>query len=176
MVNIPKEISAGLSAEFRCSFSEYPASSWVATLFLRGASSKADVVAAADGDQFVFTLSAVVTSGLVDGLYTAVVRVEKDGDVHQPVSQRLTVLPDVTKLDTHDPRTAVEISLAAVQNTIAGRATSDQLKMSFNGRSLEKTSVLDLLTLEASYLKKLGAERRKKSGAGLLQINKVGMK
>ena len=101
------------------------------------------------------------------------VRVDKAGDVYQPVTERLTVLPNVAIMDTYDPRTHNEKALAAIQATLANRAGSDQLKLSFNGRSLEKTPVVDLLKMESSYIKKVGAERRKKSGAGIFKVSKV---
>ncbi len=97
-------------------------------------------------------------------------------DVHQPLTSRLTVLPDLAAMDTHDPRSEAEKALAAIQATLSNRATSDQLKLSFGGRSLEKTPLSDLLKLEQRFLNRVNQEKRKKSGRGLLTVHKVRMR
>ncbi|MEI8598909.1 hypothetical protein P4S64_18910 [Vibrio sp. M60_M31a] len=76
-------------------------------------------------------------------------------DVHQPLTSRLTILPDLAAMDTHDPRSEAEKALAAIQATLSNRATSDQLKLSFGGRSLEKTPLSDLLKLEQRFLNRV---------------------
>jgi hypothetical protein len=173
MVTIPTEIQAGLSVSFRVSLSDFPASSWAATLYLRSATGKADVAATADGDEFVFTMPASETATWSAGLYSAVLRVSSGEDVHQPYSGRLTVLPDVAAADSFDPRTAAEKMLEAIQATLASRATTDQLKIEFNRRSLEKTPLTDLLKLEARFIRKVNAERRKKAGRSPIKVTKV---
>ncbi|HDI3228315.1 TPA: hypothetical protein PMB55_003653, partial [Vibrio cholerae] len=116
------------------------------------------------------------TAEWLPGEYTAVIRVTKGQDVYQPYSERVTVLPDLVRLDTHDPRSDAEKALQAIRNTLANRATADQLKLSFGGRSLEKTPISDLLKLERRFAVMVAKEKRAKSGRGLLKITKVRMR
>ncbi|MEZ9525713.1 hypothetical protein [Enterovibrio norvegicus] len=173
---IPTELQSGLSVSFRVSFPLFPAAEWVATLHLISLNSKVDITAKPDGDAFVFSATAAESAEWAAGQYSALIRVSKGDDVHQPVSQRLTVLPNLAAMDSHDPRTDAEKALDAIQATLASRATSDQLKLSFGGRSLEKTPLSDLLKLEARFIRKVNSERRKKTGRGLLKLNRVRMR
>ena len=173
---IPTTITAGLSVNFQLSYQDYPASLWEATIYLRSASGKADIVGTSEGDAFLFSVPASETSGWSAGEYSVVLRVTNGAEVYQPLTSRLTVLPDLAALNTHDPRSEAEKALAAIQATLTNRATSDQLKLSFGGRSLEKTPLSDLMKLEKRFLNMVSQEKRKKSGRGLLTIHKVRMR
>ncbi|HGY0940902.1 TPA: hypothetical protein ACNUTR_003634 [Vibrio cholerae] len=173
---MPTTITAGLSVNFQLSFPDYPASSWEATIYLRSSSGKANIVGVPESDAFLFSASASETASWSPGEYSVVLRVTDGTDVHQPITSRLTVLPDLAALDTHDPRSEAEKALAAIQATLTNRATSDQLKLSFGGRSLEKTPLSDLLKLEQRFLNRVNQEKRKKSGRGLLTVHKVRMR
>ncbi|EJG0880625.1 hypothetical protein C4G54_RS01145 [Vibrio parahaemolyticus] len=173
---IPTKITSGLSVNFTLSYPDYPASSWVATIYLRSASGKADIVGTPEGDAFRFSVSASETANWPAEEYSVVLRVTDGTDVHQPLTSRLTVLPDLAALDVHDPRSEAEKALAAIQATLTNRATSDQLKLSFGGRSLEKTPLSELLQLEQRFLNRVNQEKRKKSGRGLLTVHKVRMR
>ncbi len=131
------------------------------------------MVATVDGDEFVFIISASETSSWSAGLYSAVLRVRSGENVHQPYSGRLTVLPDVAASDSFDPRTQAEKMLEAIQATLANRATTDQLRIEFNQRRLEKTPLTDLLKLEARFIRKVNAERWKKTGRSPIKLTKV---
>ncbi|EOX3945015.1 hypothetical protein ACPHXT_003531 [Vibrio alginolyticus] len=173
---IPTKITSGLSVNFKLSYPDYPASSWVATIYLRSASGKADIVGTPEGDAFQFSIPASETANWPVEEYSVVLRVTDGTDVHQPLTSRLTVLPDLAALDVHDPRSEAEKALAAIQATLTNRATSDQLKLSFGGRSLEKTPLSELLQLEQRFLNRVNQEKRKKSGRGLLTVHKVRMR
>ncbi len=173
---IPTKITSGLSVNFTLSYPDYPASSWVATIYLRSAFGKADIVGTPEGDAFQFSIPASETANWPAEEYSVVLRVTDGTDVHQPLTSRLTVLPDLAALDVHDPRSEAEKALAAIQATLTNRATSDQLKLSFGGRSLEKTPLSELLQLEQRFLNRVNQEKRKKSGRGLLTVHKVRMR
>ncbi|HBI3715644.1 MULTISPECIES: hypothetical protein [Vibrio] len=173
---IPTEIVSGLSVSFRVSLLDYPASEWGANLYLVSLNNKVEITATNDGDDFVFSATAAETAQWSAEKYSALIRVTKGEDVHQPVSERLTVLPNLAAMDSHDPRSDAEKALFAIQATLANRATSDQLKLSFGGRSLEKTPLSDLLKLEARFIRQVNNERRKKAGRSLFKINKVRMR
>ncbi|EJL6616038.1 MULTISPECIES: hypothetical protein [Vibrio] len=173
---IPTTFISGLSVSFPVSFSQYPASEWDATLYLRSANHAADIIAQKQENSFLFAADGMTTAEWLPGEYTAVIRVTKGQDVYQPYSERVTVLPDLVRLDTHDPRSDAEKALQAIRNTLANRATADQLKLSFGGRSLEKTPISDLLKLERRFAVMVAKEKRAKSGRGLLKITKVRMR
>ena len=173
---MPREIQAGLSISFKVSFPSFPAPLWSATLHMISVSSKIEITAKAEGNDFVFSATATESAKWAPGQYSALIRVSNEDDVHQPFIQRLHVLPDLAAIERHDPRTDAEKALAAIQDTLANRATSDQLKLSFGGRSLEKTPLLDLLKLEARFIRMLNNEHRKKAGRSLFKINKIRMK
>ncbi|HHC6612688.1 TPA: hypothetical protein ACN311_001881 [Vibrio parahaemolyticus] len=173
---MPTTITAGLSVNFQLSYPDFPASSWGATLYLRSASGKADLVGTPEGEAFLFSVPASETANWPAEEYSVVLRVSNGTDVHQPLTSRLTVLPDLAAMDSHDPRSEAEKALAAIQATLSNRATSDQHKLSFGGRSLEKTPLSDLLKLEQRFLNRVNQEKRKKSGRGLLTVHKVRMR
>lgn len=173
---IPTEITSGLSVSFRLSLPDYPASMWDATLYLVSVEQKIELTATRDGDVFVFSATAAESATWSASVYSALIRVSQGESVHQPVCERLTVLPNLAAMDSHDPRSNAEKALAAIQATLAHRATSDQLKLSFGGRSLEKTSLSDLLKLESRFIRQVNNERRKKAGRGLFKLNRVRMR
>lgn len=173
MVTIPTEIISGLSVSFRASFPEYPAPEWTYTLYLRSLSGKADIVGVPDADGVVFNADAAETAKWPAEKHNIVIRVSKGSDVYQVYSGRIDVLPDVAGLESLDARTDAEKSLEAIRAVLHSRASNDQLKLAFNGRSLEKTSIADLLKLESNFVKRVNAERRKKSGRSLIKTIKV---
>ncbi len=59
---MPTTITAGLSVNFQLSYPDFPASNWGATLYLRSASGKADIVGTPEGDAFLFSVPASETA------------------------------------------------------------------------------------------------------------------
>ncbi|HFQ5369667.1 TPA: hypothetical protein ACGVAR_002214 [Vibrio vulnificus] len=173
---IPTTFISGLSVSFPVTFSQHPASEWDATLHLRSANYSADIIAQKQQNSFLFVADGMTTANWLSGEYTAVIRVTKGQDVYQPHSERVTVLPDIVQLESHDPRSDAEKALEAIRNTLANRATADQLKLSFGGRSLEKTPISDLLKLERRFAVIVAKEKRKKAGRSLFKITKVRMR
>lgn len=173
---IPTTFIAGLSVSFPVTFSQYPASEWDATLHLRSANHSADIQAQKQGDSFLFVATALETAEWVPGEYSAIIRVAKGLDVHQPCADRVSVQPDLVQLETYDPRSDAEKSLDAIRATLSNRATTDQLKLSFGGRSLEKTPISDLLKLERRFVVMVSKEKRKKAGRSLFKVTKVRMR
>ncbi|WP_067096159.1 hypothetical protein [Marinomonas atlantica] len=173
---IPKELTAGLSVSFVLSLQDFPASQCVATLHLRNQNGAIDITSSAVDDDYLFSVAPSVTTEWAAGEYTAVLRVNKDDDVHQPWHGFIAINPDVAALAVLDDRSNNERMLEAVQATLERRASSDQLKLAFNGRSLEKTPLSELMQLEQMYQRRVMIERRKKAKQSLFKVSKVRMR
>lgn len=80
---MPIRFVAGTTVSFLRSFSEYPATDWDYTLYLRGPSIL-DVVGEVDGEAFNVTISAEESAELKAGIYRYVERVEnEDGEIFE---------------------------------------------------------------------------------------------
>lgn len=173
---IPNKLTAGLSVSFLFFDPDHLSDEWSASIHLRSASSKIDIDAESEGDSYRFKASASQSSSWVAGQYSAVVRLARGDEVLEVWNDRIEVYPDIAALDTYDTRTANERMLEAIRATIERRATKDQVKLSHDGKSLERTPLADLMKLEVLYQKRVSSDRRKSSGKGFLRINKVRMR
>ncbi len=151
----PATISAGarLSVDIGAAVDIEPGA--VVTVILRGASS-VDLIANADG---VAAATGAETSEWKPGRYAYVIRAERGGDVVEIERGGVTVDPDLALVEGgHDGRTHAQRVLDAVEATIEGRATSDQLAYSIKGRSFQFTPLNELLALRDRYRREVQRE------------------
>jgi hypothetical protein len=162
-------IKAGLTTRFDVSYSQYPTTTFnQATLFLRGPG-KLDIAAVVVGSAFQFNVSSVETKALAPGLYAFEIHVSDGVDAYCAEKGRVNVEQDITTLDSFDARTDDEKSLEAIRAVLSNRATSDQQRITFNGRELEKTPIPELLRLERHFLFRVNESQRRKKGGKLLK-------
>ena len=162
-------IKAGLTTRFDVSYPRYPTTTFnQATLFLRGPG-KLDIAAVVVGPAFRFNVSSVESKALTPGLYAFEIRVSNGVDTYCAEQGRINVEQDITTLDSFDAQTDDEKSLEAIRAVLGNRATSDQQRITFKGRELEKTPIPELIRLESHFLFRVNEARRRKKGGQFLK-------
>jgi hypothetical protein len=113
-----------------------------------------------EGGVFSATLS---TTGLLPGPYVVLLRETTSEQTTTREIARFSLLSD------QDHSSHAERMLAAVEATLEGRATSDQLSVTVAGRSLAKHSIDDLLRLRRLYAQEVQASR----GAAAIRVLEI---
>ena len=150
----PVKIIAGDSVSWRKSLSEYPASDgWVLKYALRGGGSAIDLIAAADGDDHLITITAAISAAYVAGDYTWTSFVTKTTERYTISTGPLTIEPDpVGQAADVDLRSHAKIVLDAIDAVLEGRATTDQEEIEIEGEKLKRTPIADLLKMRSFYI------------------------
>lgn len=126
-------------------------------LVLRGAGVY-DVAANSDSERWVFTLPAMAPGHY----WWQVVITDLDGARHFPLQGELDVTPSLMDQgEGYDGRSEDEKALAAVEATLRGKATKDQLKFRIKDRELERYPVADLIRLRTFLKRKVLASQGK---------------
>lgn len=147
----PISFTKGDSLSWCKMLSDYPASSWALTYYIRGTASL-DVVATSDGDTHVVSLTTAQTATLDAGDYWWQAKASKGADIVTVASGQFTVFPSLN--DTvagHDGRSHVKRTLDALEAMIEKRATLDQQSYSINGRSLSRMTMDEILAWADKY-------------------------
>ena len=154
----PSEIRAGDPWAWRREdLADYPATLWTLAYWFKNQNGGFQLSAAADGVYYAIDESSDDTEGLVAGSYSWQARVTNIADNtirHVVDSGTLQVLPNLfvgAAADPLDGRTHAQKVLDAIEATIEGRATLDQLEYTIGNRSLKRMTVDDLLKLRAQY-------------------------
>jgi len=108
-------------------------------------------------------MTAEETADITSGTFTVHYRGYNSDDEAEYVGEgTLEVLVDLANesILLYDDRTHNEIVLDAIQATIQGAASVDQIGLSVGGRSLQRRSYEELLALETQYLARVDAEKK----------------
>lgn len=168
MAGIPDSITAGTTLAFTLALTAYPASSWSATLILRGPQS-IDLAATPDDALHLFRAPATDTENWKAGEYWYAIRVTDGLDVHEVDSGAFTVAPDLAAADVdYDGRTHAQRTLEAIEAVIEGRASKDQDSYRINNRELRRTSISQLLKLRDVYRQEVRRQRAAQKGRNTL--------
>lgn len=100
------------------------------------------------------TIEAASTSAYADGEYAWQAIVVRDSD-----DAELVVDSGMVTVSASDTISQTYATLVAIQATIKGAASQDQLVREIGGRRLESRSYGELLQLEKEYLKRWAAEK-----------------
>ena len=161
----PSSITAGNSASWLLTFSDYPASAGGAiTFYLLNATHAIDFTTSASGDSHLVDLSAAATALYTAGDYKYTALISDGTDRYTVDTGNITILPDPSTLTTYDGRTHAEITLAYVDAVIEGKATKDVLRYTIGGRELWKNSWKELLELRSYYRAEVASEQAKAAG------------
>lgn len=165
----PTVIEAGMSYAWEVKSSEYTLGDYTGKCAIKfKGSSKATILTATESDNtYTFTLTAAVTAALPVGDYEWVTYIEYgDGaslERYPLESGTAVVRAWIGSTDTVDSRTSYKIALDAIEAVIAGRASKDQESFSIAGRSLSRTPLADLISLQKFYSAKVKAEEDAKA-------------
>ena len=150
-MSVPKSFFQGDTVEWEDSIAaDYPASSWTLTYTFINIAGKIEIVAQANGDDYIVNLPASLTATYIPGDYTWVGKVADTATgtkVYTVLAGSTTIYRDIDELNSYDTRPWYEIALENVEAVIANRATMDQESYSIQGRSLARTPLADLINL-----------------------------
>lgn len=126
-----------------------------------GASFSVVATTSTSGDYWEATITNAKTEGLPVGAYGWQAQISDGTNKHVIGSGTLLLQADFADTDApYDPRSQTKRILDAIEATIEGRASSDQLSYSIAGRSLTKMSPADLITLRSHYASLYAQELR----------------
>lgn len=143
-VTIPAKLTAGDTWAFAFSHADYAAPTWSATVYFENAAATFSTSATDDGSGHAFSIPATTTATKPAGSYKWSIRVSDGTDAYTVETGWVDVITDPAAAGTRDPRSDARKLLDALNATLLGRATSDQLAMSINGRSLSRTPLPEL--------------------------------
>lgn len=145
-------------------YGNYPAPTWTATFYAEMKGSQFSSVAVPVGTTQSFSIAAAVTAGYKIGHYKWWIRVT-DGTSSYVIEEGwLDVTADPAAAGTRDQRTWARRTLDALECTLEGRATSDQLAMTINGRSLSRIPLQELLAWQDRLRNQVRTEEQGATG------------
>ena len=101
----PEKLTAGVTWKWKKTISDYPASEWALTYYLRkDGASATSFSAAADGDSYLVTVAAATTAAYASGIYDFVGWAIKGTEKYEVFNASIEVLPNPTNASAYDPR------------------------------------------------------------------------
>lgn len=143
-VSIPAKLTAGDTWAFTFTHADYSAPTWSASIYFENAAATFSATATDDGSDHAFSIAAATTADKVAGRYKWSIRVTDGTDTHTVETGWVDVLTDPAAAGNADPRSWAQKTLDALEATLFGRATNDQLAMSINGRSISRMQLSEL--------------------------------
>lgn len=134
---------------------DYPSSTYSVAYVSRvssgGGTHEFQVSGVADGDDYLFTITSVVSADFDIGHHHWQLEITRTSDSERIITQTGS-WDIITDLDNNiDPRTHAEIMLDKIETVLQGRADADVLSYSINGRSLSKIPVTELVEWRDYY-------------------------
>jgi len=145
--SVPSEFIAGDTWRWTRDFADYPAGTWTVTYYFENAAQTFNVAGVADGTSHDFTIAAATTADYKAGRYFWSARAT-DGSVVETITDEngwLEVKTDPAAAGTRDRRSWARRVLDALEATLEGRASTDQMSMSLAGRSISRMSPSELM-------------------------------
>jgi metal-dependent amidase/aminoacylase/carboxypeptidase family protein len=135
-MEIPKELTAGDLWTWTEILSDHPAPTWALTYYFRGAKALS-APATPNGANHVISVAADATKAFPPGNYEWQARVVNGLTVVTIGTGRVAINPNLADIQS-DARTFNQRVLEALQAVIENRASTDQLTLSINGRSISR--------------------------------------
>jgi hypothetical protein len=169
---MPSSLRAGDTWQLLLTLADHDAPTWSSVLYFEKAGLSFSVNGAASGSQHSFTLAAADSAGKEPGNYKWFIRATAAGIVDTVLEGWLDILPDLAAAKGRDHRGPARVMLDAVNATLLGRASSDQLAMTINGRSISRIPLPELRQWQAQLKQEVRTEE-KGAAAGLGRNIKV---
>lgn len=165
----PSRIVAGDSAKWTKNLPQYlPDSGWVLSYAIVKDGVRLSVTGSDNGDgSHLVDISAATTATWTPGQYAWQAYVTKAAERYTVSSGQLKVEANFAS-GAVDARSHAQKTLDALEATLEGRASSDQLAYSIGGRSISKMNPEQLLSWRDKYKAEVAAEEKaQKIAAGL---------
>ena len=149
----PEKLTAGVTWKWKKTISDYPASEWVLTYYLRKSGVTAtSFSAAADGDSYLVTVAAATTAAYASGVYDFIGWVVKGTEKFEVFNSVIEVLPNPTNTSAYDPRSHARRVMELIEAAMEGRIDAGQMESySIGGRSISKIPLNQLRELWEKY-------------------------
>ena len=142
----PAQLVAGDTWRWTRDLADYPAGTWTLTYYFENKDKVISAAAAASGTTHSISVAGATTAGYPPGRYRVYARVT-DGTIIETVPSEtgwLDVLPDYAAAGVMDHRSWAQRTLDALRAAYEGRADTDQLSTSINGRAISRMSKREL--------------------------------
>jgi hypothetical protein len=139
LAGIPCHFESGNYVAFTEVFSDFPASSWNATLCLsQNGTAKSPIAATEDGNTFIFTITAAVSATILAGTYDFAIYVTSGLERTTAKTGLIEVLPNLAVSQTAEFE---EAQVALLKGALAALNATDKQSVSFNGQSFTRASI-----------------------------------
>lgn len=158
----PTSLRAGDTIQWSRSLADYPASSWTLSYTLINAAAKITFTAAASGTDYLVTVAAATSANYAAGWYDWQAVVTKGTEKHTVGFGRLEILPNLAGATTYDNRSHAQVMLDAIESTLEGKASNDQLDLlsaTFGNHTFTRNPEF-LLKYRDRYRSEVNAERQ----------------
>ena len=148
----PEKLTAGVTWKWKKTLSDYPASEWALTYYLRKDGATATSFSAtADGDTHLVTIAAATTAAYASGIYDFVGWVIKGTEKYEVFNSMIEVLPNPTNTSAYDPRSHARRVMELLEAAMEGRVPNGMESYSIGGRSINKIPLSQLRELWEKY-------------------------
>ena len=148
----PEKLTAGVTWNWKKTISDYPASEWTLTYYLRkDGASATSFSATADGDTHLVTVAAATTAAFASGVYDFIGWVIKGTEKFEVFNSAIEVLPNPTNTSAYDPRSHARKVMELIEAAMEGRVPNGMESYSIGGRSINKIPLSQLRELWEKY-------------------------
>jgi hypothetical protein len=149
----PTSFYAGDLVQWTKALSDYPASTWTLTYYLRGATGASiTATAASNGVDFSVSIAAATTLTYSPGAYDLFGVVTSGLSTYTIYKGGVTITPAASSLNTtYDARSFNKRVLDALEASVAGQFTAEFQTISIGGKHLSRYSMAERLELHARF-------------------------
>ena len=148
----PEKLTSGVTWKWKKTISDYPASEWTLTYYLRKDGATATSFSAtADGDTHLVTIAAATTAAYASGIYDFIGWVIKGTEKYEVFNSMIEVLPNPTNTSAYDPRSHARRVMELLEAAMEGRVPNGMESYSIGGRSINKIPLSQLRELWEKY-------------------------
>ena len=152
----PEKLTAGMTWKWNKTISDYPASEWTLTYYLRiNGSTAVSFSATADGDTFIMTVPITTTQSIGAGIHDFIgVAIKTSVTPNEKIivfDGALEVLPNPFNSSAYDPRSHARRVMELIEAAMEGRIPNGMESYSIGGRSLNKIPLGQLRELYEKY-------------------------
>lgn len=156
----PATLAAGDTFTFKRSWSDWPASTWTVTYYLRGPA-QIDIEATADGDNHLVDETPAVTAKWNVGVYDWQAYADDGTNRFKVTEGTLEVTKDFAAGDAvYDARSVAAICVDQINQVLKDRTSEDVQSYAIGGRQMVLMSDSDLLVTRGRFMAEVAREKR----------------
>lgn len=168
-LNIPSQIRSGDSLNITANISGYsPEDGWVLTVKIVSDNHVYTILGTSSGSNHTINLVPADTQSWAAGQYKYIASVSNGTDKYTIDTSAIRILANIETTTSAGERTHVEKVLSSIEAVLEGKATKDQMEVTFQGRSITHLAPEQLLKWRDKYRAELrNIERAERVSSGL---------